>query len=171
MTDKRSILIGAGGAIAGRALVSRLMLLKLRRDVRRLNDGDYRPLLAGFADDAVLRFPEGPHRWSGEHRGKPAIERFLKNFTAAGIRGQLRTIWTAGPPWALTLAARFDDGATGPDGEELYANRVAMVVRTRWGKIVEQDDFFLDTTRITAFEEKLRALGVEAAPRHPSSPA
>jgi ketosteroid isomerase-like protein len=163
MTDKRSILIGAGAAIAGRALVSRLVLLKLRRDVRRLNDGDYGPLLAGYGDDAVLRFNDGPHRWSGEHRGKPAIERFLKNFTSAGLRGELRTIWMAGPPWAITMAARFDDAAVGPDGEELYANRVAMVVRTRWGKIVEHDDFYLDTGRIVAFEEKLRALGIEPA--------
>jgi hypothetical protein len=36
-----------------------------------------------------------------------------------------------------------------------------IVVRTRWGKIVEHEDFYLDTGRIAAFEEKLRALGVE----------
>jgi ketosteroid isomerase-like protein len=163
MIDKRSMLIGAGAAIAGRALLPHLILLKLRRDVRRLNDGDYGPVLSGYADDAVLRFNEGPHRWSGEHRGKGAVERFLQNFTAAGVRGQISQLWIAGPPWALTMAARFDDSATGPNGEELYANHVAMTVRTRWGKIVEHNDFFIDTTRIAAFEEKLRALGVPAA--------
>jgi ketosteroid isomerase-like protein len=161
--DKRSMLIGAGAAVAGRALLPHLVLLKLRRDVKRLNDGDYGPLLAGYADDAVLRFHAGPHRWSGEHRGKPAIERFFKNFTAAGVRGQLGTIWIAGPPWAFTMAGMFEDAATGPGGEELYANRVAIIVRTRWGKIVEHDDFFMDTGRIVAFEEKLSALGVEPA--------
>lgn len=163
MIDKRSAVIGAGTAIAGRALLSRAILLKLRRDIRRVNAGDYRPLLSGYAEDAVLRFPEGPHRWSGEHRGKAAIERFLRNFTGAGIKGELSKIWLSGPPWALTLAVRFNDGATGPRGERLYANRVAMIVRTRWGKIVEHDDFFLDTERITAFEEKLHALGVAPA--------
>jgi ketosteroid isomerase-like protein len=163
MIEKRSLLTGAGAVIAGRAVVSRLVLLKLRRDVRRLNDGDYRPLLSGYAEDAVMRFNTGPHRWSGEHRGKPAIERFLQNFTAAGVQGELTEIWMSGPPWALTMAARFNDGATGADGEELYANRVAMVVRTRWGKIVEHDDFFLDTGRIVSFENKLRARGVEPA--------
>ena len=61
------------------------------------------------------------------------------------------------------MAARFDDRATGPDGEELYANQVAIVVRTRWGKIVEHEDYYLDTGRIVAFEEKLRALGIEPA--------
>ncbi|HYB25539.1 MAG TPA: nuclear transport factor 2 family protein [Solirubrobacteraceae bacterium] len=163
MIDKRSMLIGAGAAIAGRALLPHVVLLKLRRDVRKLNDGDYGSLLSGYADDAVLRFNEGPHRWSGEHRGKAAIERFLQNFTKAGVRGEISKIWLAGPPWAMTMAVRFDDRATGPDGEELYANHVAMTVRTRWGRIVEHDDFYVDTARIVAFEETLRALGVEPA--------
>jgi hypothetical protein len=35
------------------------------------------------------------------------------------------------------------------------------VARTRWGKIVEHDDFYADTGRIVALDEKLRALGVE----------
>jgi ketosteroid isomerase-like protein len=159
MTHKRSLIAGAGAAIAARALLPRLALIKLRRDLRRLNDGDYKPLLAGYADDAVLHFNEGPHRWSGDHRGKPAIERFLREFTAAGLKGEIRDLWIGGPPWAMTLIARFDDRATGPDGEELYSNRVVILARTRWGKIVEHDDFYADTGRILAFEEKLRSLG------------
>ncbi|MBV8956008.1 MAG: nuclear transport factor 2 family protein [Solirubrobacterales bacterium] len=161
MIDKRSLMLGAGAATAARAAVARLILLKLRRDVRRLNEGDYRPLLAAYADDAVLWFNEGPHRWSGVHRGKPAIERFLRNFIGARLKGELRAVWIGGPPWALTLAARFDDRATGPAGEELYGNRVMMMVRTRWGRIVEHEDFYLDTGRIEAFEAKLRTLGIE----------
>jgi ketosteroid isomerase-like protein len=160
MIDRRSLMIGAGAAITGRAILPHVILFKLRRDVRRLNDGDYHPLLSGYADDAVLHFNDGPHRWAGDHRGKPAIERFLRDFVGAGAKGHIRSVWIGGPPWALTLVARFDDRATGPDGEELYANRVAIVARTRWGKIVEQDDFYLDTARIAGFEEKLRALGV-----------
>jgi ketosteroid isomerase-like protein len=160
LIDKRSVAVGAGAAIAGRALLTRLLLMKLRRDTARLNAGDYHALLAGYADDAVLHFNEGPHRFSGDHRGKPAIERFLREFTAAGLQGEIGRLWIGGPPWALTLVARFDDHATGPGGEELYANHVVIVARTRWGKIVEHEDFYLDTARIVAFEEKLRALGV-----------
>ena len=163
MTPTLGFLAGAGAAIAGRALLPHLALLKLRRDVAKLNAGDHRPLLAGFADDAVLHFNEGPHRWSGDHRGKPAIERFLRDFTGAGLQGELGMLWISGPPWALTLAVRFDDHATGPEGEELYANRVMIVARTRWAKIVEQRDFYEDTGRIAALDEKLRALGVEPA--------
>ena len=161
MIDRRSLVAGAGVAIAGRAILRHAILFKLRRDVRRLNAGDYRPLLSGYADDAVMHFNDGPHRWSGEHRGKPAIERFLREFVGAGIRGELRSLWIGGAPWALTLVTRFDDRATGPDGEELYANRVVIVARTRWGKIVDHDDFYFDTARIVAFEQRLRALGVD----------
>ena len=161
MIHKKSLIAGAGATIAARALLPKLALFKLRRDVRRLNAGDYEPLLAGYADDAVLRFNEGPHRWSGDHRGKPAIERFLRDFTGAGLQGEIRGVWIGGPPWALTLIARFDDRATGPGGEELYSNRVVIVARTRGGKIVEHEDFYLDTARIVAFDEKLRELGVE----------
>jgi ketosteroid isomerase-like protein len=160
MIDKRSAIVGAGGAIAARALLPHLLLLKLRRDLRRLNAGDHRPLLAGYADDAVLRFNEGPHRWSGEHRGKSAIDLFLREFMGAGLKGEIGALWIAGPPWALTMVARFDDRAVGPDGEELYSNRVVIVARTRWGKIVEHDDFYEDTARILELERKLQGLGI-----------
>jgi ketosteroid isomerase-like protein len=165
MIHKRSLLAGAGAAIAVRAVLPRLALLKLRSDVRRLNSGDYKPLLAGYADDAVLHFNDGPHRWSGDYRGKPEIERFLREFTAAGLQGEIRELWIAGPPWALTLIARFDDRATGPNGDELYANRVTIVARTRWGKIVEHEDFYEDTGRILAFDEKLREIGIDPVTR------
>lgn len=160
MNHPLSFTAGVGAAVAARALLRRLILLKLRRDVRHLNAGDHAPLLAGFADDAVLRFNEGPHRFSGDHHGKPAIDRFLRNFTSAGLEGVVRSLWIAGPPWALEVVARFDDRATGPDGDEIYANHVAILLRTRWGKVVEQKDFYEDTGRMVEFEQKLRELGV-----------
>jgi ketosteroid isomerase-like protein len=160
---------GVGAAIAARALLAHLLLFKFRRDVRRLNAGDYEPLLASYARDAVLHFNEGPHRWSGEHRGKAQIDGFLRDFTRAGIRGQIRKLWIAGPPWALSIVVRFDDRANGPDGEEIYANRTVLVVRTRWGKIVEHEDFYEDTGRILALEEKLRELGVTPADASPKA--
>jgi ketosteroid isomerase-like protein len=68
----------------------------------------------------------------------------------------------------MTLIARFDDRATAPSGEELYSNRVVIVARTRWGKIVEHDDFYTDTGRILAFEQKLQALGVGPVAAEPA---
>ncbi len=163
MTFRSGLMAGVVGAIVGRALLARVLLLKLRNDVRRLNAGEHQPLLAGYARDAVLHFNDGAHRWAGEHRGKAEIERFLRDFTGAGIQGEIRELWIAGAPWKLTIVVRFDDRASGPDGEEIYANRTALVARTRWGKIVEQEDFYEDTGRILALEEKLRELGIRPA--------
>lgn len=66
----------------------------------------------------------------------------------------------AGPPWRMTLLARFDDHAAAPDGEELYANRTVLLLRTRWGRIVRQADYYEDTVRMAAFDRRLRDLGV-----------
>jgi ketosteroid isomerase-like protein len=156
--------MGATGAVLARSLAVRLALLKLRRDVRALNAGDYRPLLAGYAEDAVLRFNEGEHRWAGEHRGKAAIERFLQEFVAAGLQGEIVDLFMAGPPWRMTLLVRFDDHARAPGGGEvIYRNRTVLVARVRWGRIVWQEDFYEDTERIGALDARLSELGVARA--------
>ncbi len=103
---------------------------------------------------------DGTHRWAGEHRGKPAIERFLRDFVAAGIEGEIVELFFAGAPWRLTLLVRFDDEARAPDGEQIYRNRTFLLARTRWGKIVSQQDFYEDTERISAFDARLTELGV-----------
>ncbi|MGH3406640.1 MAG: nuclear transport factor 2 family protein [Streptosporangiaceae bacterium] len=93
----RAFLVGVAGATLARAGLRQAMLTRLRRDLAALNAGDYQPLLAGFADDAVLVFPGGQHRWAGEHRGRPAIEAFLRDFAAAGLRGDFRDLLTGAP--------------------------------------------------------------------------
>jgi len=155
---------GAGGAIAARALLVRALLVKLRHDVRALNAGDFQPVLSNYAGDAVLQFNEGEHRWAGEHRGTAAIGRFLQNFVGAGLQGDISELLIAGAPWRLTLAARFDDRAHGPAGQELYRNRTILLARTRWGRIVRQEDFYEDTQRISTLESRLTELGIEPAP-------
>ncbi len=163
MSARRTLVAGAALGLLGRTLLVRAIELRLRRDVRRLNSGDYSAFLAAFSDDAVLHFNEGEHRWSGEHRGKAAIERFLQDFTTAGLRGEIRGLWIGGPPWAMTLLVRFDDEASGPGGEQLYSNRVVVLARTRWGKIVEQEDFYVDTVRMSSLEQRLQELGIVPA--------
>jgi ketosteroid isomerase-like protein len=161
MKASRGFLLGIAAAAGGRALMHRLLLRQLARNVAALNAGDYRPLLSNYADDAVLRFNDGPHRWPGDHRGREEIERFLQEFVGAGLQGEVKQLWTSGAPWALTGALRFDDQATAADGERLYTNRVAMVIRTRWGRIVEQQDFYEDSGRIVELEQALRERGIE----------
>jgi ketosteroid isomerase-like protein len=161
--DRRSLFpLSAGvlAAVGAKQLVLRLVLLKLRRDLRALNAGDYGPLLASFAEDAVLRFNEGEHRWAGEHRGRAAIERFFEDFVSAGVKGEIIDLFIAGAPWRMTLMVRFDDHVTTTAGEELYRNRTFLLVRTRWGRIVLQEDFYEDTERIVALDARLSELGV-----------
>ncbi|MCW3018747.1 MAG: hypothetical protein JWN10_1055 [Solirubrobacterales bacterium] len=156
-------LAGAGLALTARALVCRALLFKLRRDVRALNAGDIRPLLSNFAQDAVMRFNDGEHRWAGEHRGKAAIAAFLESFVDAGLRGHVSELFVSGPPWRLTLLARFDDHASDTAGEEIYRNRTILLARARWGRIVSQEDFYEDTQRIVALERRLRSDALRSA--------
>lgn len=159
MLHTPSVLTGVATAIAIRAAMPHLIKAKLNRDLARLNEGDYGRLLAGFADDAVLHFNNGDHRWAGSHRGKAAIEAFLREFVAAGLHGKLGRLWLSGPPWAMELCVRFDDEAHAANGEQIYANRTVLWVSTRWGRIVEQRDFYEDTQRIVDLEAKLVELG------------
>jgi ketosteroid isomerase-like protein len=158
-----TIALGALGALAVRSLFKRALLFKLGRDVRALNAGDYRPLLAGYADDAVLVFNDGAHRWAGVHSGRPALERFFEDFVAARVQGEIVDLFVAGPPWALTLLVRFDDHAHSDDGEQLYRNRTLLLARARWGKIVRQEDFYEDTERIGELDRRLTELGIAPA--------
>jgi ketosteroid isomerase-like protein len=160
-----SLLAGAVLALGARALMPRALLLKFSGDIAKLNAGDHTPLLDAYADDFVLHFAEGPHRWSGDWVGKAGMDRFLQNFTAAGIQGELRQIATSGPLWAMTMWARFDDHADAPDGTRLYENSTVLVLRTRWGKVVEQHDYYVDTARLVEFDRKLTELGVAPIPR------
>jgi hypothetical protein len=107
---------GAAGALAARSLLMRGLLLKFRREVRALNAGHCEPLLADYAQDAVLHFNEGAHRWAGDHRGKPAIARFLEDFVNAGIQGHISELFMAGAPWRMTLLARFKRPRSRPRG-------------------------------------------------------
>ncbi|MDQ8043432.1 MAG: nuclear transport factor 2 family protein [Solirubrobacteraceae bacterium] len=159
------ILVGVVLAFALRALVGQALLVKFRGDVAKLNAGDHAALLAGYADDAVLRFNPGDHRFAGDWVGREQIGRFLENFTAAGLQGEIKAIAMSGPPWALTMWARFDDHASAGDGTPLYANRTVLVVKTRWGKIVDHEDFWVDTAPIDVLDRELAARGVAVVPK------
>ncbi len=161
----KSVAAGAALATAASATLPRLLQAKFTGDVRRLNAGDASTLLRAYADEAVLHFHDGDHRWAGDWVGRADIGRFLENYTRARIQGEIRQIAVSGPPWALTMWVRFDDHADGPDGSRLYDNRTVLVLRTRWGRVVEHEDFYADTEAITALDRRLAALGVAPVPR------
>lgn len=156
----KSVAGGVALGLAARSLAVRALRWKFARDVRRLNAGDASGLISAYAEDAVLSFTDGDHRFAGEWRGKAEIARFLENFTAAGMQGEIKDVAVSGPPWALTIWARFDDHAGGPDGERIYANRTVLVLHTRWGKIVRHEDFYFDTAHMAEFDRRLTELGI-----------
>jgi ketosteroid isomerase-like protein len=128
---------------------------QIRRNVDALGRGDPAPLLRGYADDAVLVFP-GESSWSGEHRGREAIERFLRRFVAAGLTGTAEDILVNGPPWRTRVAVVFSDRAEDGSGNEVYSNRAVLYATARWGRITRQEDFE-DTHKVEAFDRWLEA--------------
>lgn len=127
----------------------------IHRNVRRLNDGDYAPLLSIYAKDAVLVFP-GQNSWAGEHRGRDAIERFLRRFVQAGIKVQVHQILLNGPPWNTKICVRFSDWAKSSDGTVFYENSGVIYGIIAWGKIRLQQDFE-DTEKVTALDRYIAA--------------
>jgi ketosteroid isomerase-like protein len=125
----------------------------VRRNTRALRLGNPGPLLAGYDSDAVLVFP-GTSSWAGEHRGKPAIEAFLKRFLAAGLVGDVQEILVNGPPWRTKICVLFADMARDDSGNVVYENRVALFGCIEWGKIVYQEDY-LDTIKVEEFDRYL----------------
>lgn len=125
----------------------------IRRNVRALAGGDPRPLLAAYGEEAVLVFP-GESTWSGEHRGKAAIEAFLLRFLEAGIVGEVHEILVNGPPWRTTVCVLFSDHVVDAAGTKVYENRAVLFGRVVWGKIVYHEDFE-DTQKVAAFDQYL----------------
>jgi mannose-6-phosphate isomerase-like protein (cupin superfamily) len=63
------------------------------------------------------------------------------------------------------IISEGDCALIAPDGTRIYQNRTALVLRTRWGKIVEQNDFYVDTAPIAELDRKLTELGIQAIPK------
>ena len=149
----------------------------IRRNIARLNAGDYGPALAMYTDDATLTFP-GDNTWATmfrrhergrdaipTHRGRVEIEAFLRRYTEHGIQMVVDDILVNGPPWRARAAVRCHDWIPADDGGDAYDNRAVMWVRTRWGRIVEHEDYE-DTQRTTAYDDRLAGrVATSAQPR------
>jgi uncharacterized protein (TIGR02246 family) len=146
-------LTGAAAAAAARAAYTGAVRAILRRNAAALFAGDPKPLLRMYAPDATMVFP-GVHSWGRTYRGRDEIEAFLRRFHAAGLRGELGTIFVQGPPWATQIAIEFDDHARDKHGTKVYENRALIVLQTRWGRVVHEE-LFEDTQKVAAFDEHL----------------
>jgi ketosteroid isomerase-like protein len=133
------------------------------RNISKLNNGDYRPALAMFRDDATLAFP-GDNSWASEyrsakkgreavatHRGRAEIEAFMRRYVEDGIQMVIEDILVNGPPWNTRVAIRAHVWIEGPDGQDRYNNRAVLFVSTARGRIRAQEDYE-DTERTAAFD-------------------
>jgi ketosteroid isomerase-like protein len=140
----------------------------VKRAIRHLNEGDYGPALALFADDGVLCFP-GDNRWSGQirpvelgrdafvsHRGRAEIEQFLQAYVAERLQMVVDDVLVNGPPWHMRIAVRVHHWAPAEDGTDAYTNRAILFAESKWGKIRRQEDYE-DTERVAAFDLRTRA--------------
>lgn len=141
-----------------------MIRVMFRRNVRRLNQGDYQPLLKMAASDVELAFP-GDNSWSRmfrprpversraqhtTHRGPAEVEAFARRFVEHGLALDVDDILVNGPPWNTRVCARITDGTS--DGT--YANRVCVFIEARWGRITRWEDY-LDTERVAAWDQRL----------------
>ncbi len=133
----------------------------LTRNLARLRNGDYRPLLRLDAKDVRFRFP-GDSSWAVELRGRDELERWLRRFVAAGIQIFADEVVVTGPPWRMTLCVRGTDHLDAPGGERVYENRYVIWGRLAWGRLVDYE-VYEDTQRAAELDGWLQSQGSPAA--------
>jgi ketosteroid isomerase-like protein len=120
--------------------------------IGRLSAGDADTLIRMFAPDAHLVFP-GKSSFAGDHRGRAAIEAWMRRFVALGPKFEVYDVGVAGPPWNLRVFFRFADRIPIPGGGR-YENEGMEYLRIRWGKVHEQR-VYLDTEAVSDFDALL----------------
>lgn len=123
------------------------------RQLARLRAGDHRPLLRLYADDVRFVFP-GESTFSGEVRGRQAMDRWLQRLVQAGLQNFAEQVLVSGPPWNMTLAMRGWDYVKAPDGRVVYENRYVLWGRMAWGRIKEYEAYE-DTGKLEALDRYL----------------
>jgi hypothetical protein len=116
--------------------------------------GELRLPLLGLAQDARLVFP-GNSSFGGEHRGKPAIEGWLRRFAALRPEFHVLDAAAAGPPWNMRVFMSFRDRIVAPDGY-VYENAGMELITLKWG-VIREIRVHLDTEKVTALDAHLGA--------------
>lgn len=152
--------IGAAAAVAGRSAMAAMVRRRFARGTRDIARGDRSTMLAAYAEDAVIHFHPGTHRFGGDWVGKKAIDRFLQNLVAVRLQGEFQQLTVIGPPWAMNVWVHLRFSSDAEDGTRLYENSTVLLLRTRWGKVVEQHDFYRDSEPLNSFETLLTERGI-----------
>ena len=127
----------------------------LSRNMARVREGDYRPMVRLYADDVRFRFP-GDSSWAADIEGKDELERWLDRFVHTGLQIYADEVIVQGPPWKTTLCVRGTDLLKTPEGETVYENRYVIWGRMAWGRLKEYE-VYEDTQRTAALDGYLAA--------------
>lgn len=136
----------------------------LRRNIAKLNRGDYSMMLKMADPDFELAFP-GENSWATmfrpvqrgrhrhvTHRGIEEATAFADRFVAEGIQFQIEDILVNGPPWNTRIALRVHDFVPGDAGaEDRYNNRAVLFLELRWGRLMRWEDYE-DTERVAGWD-------------------
>jgi ketosteroid isomerase-like protein len=131
----------------------RLMAALIRRNMKLIRAGDYRPTLRMDAKDIRFRFP-GDNSWAGEIHGKDELERWLQRFVKVGLQIYADEVVVKGWPWNMTLCIRGTDHLDAPGGERVYENRYVIWGRVEWGRLKDYE-VYEDTQRSKTLDDYL----------------
>jgi ketosteroid isomerase-like protein len=129
--------------------------------MKRTRAGDIRPTLMFDAPDVTLTFP-GQNSWSGEHRGKDEVARWLRRLAAVGIQTFPDEVVATGFPWRTTVCVRGHDFLRDADGAVVYENRFVIWGRMKWGRL-EEYEVYEDTHKANQLDTYLDAPRSELA--------
>lgn len=124
----------------------------LTRNMARLRNGDYRPLLRLDAKDIRFRLPGGSS-WATEIDNRDDLERWLQRFVDTGLEIHPDEVMVQGPPWNTTLCVRGTDHLDTEDGR-VYENRYVIWGRMAWG-LLREYEVYEDTQASKAPDEYL----------------
>jgi ketosteroid isomerase-like protein len=105
----------------------------IRRNMSRLNEGDYRSAVQLDAPDIQFRFP-GDSSWATEIHNREDHARWLQRFSDAGLQLDAHEVVAQGLPWNTTLCVRGTSHLDSEDGR-VYENRYVMWGRMAWGRL------------------------------------
>jgi ketosteroid isomerase-like protein len=139
-------------------LFSWLAKTMLRRNMARLNEGNYGPTLQLDAPDVRFRFP-GDSSWATEIDNREDLGRWLQRFVDTGLHIEADEVVAQGPPWNMTLCIRGTDHLDTEDGR-VYENRYVIWGRIAWGRLREYE-VYEDTQASKKLDDYLASRGSE----------
>jgi hypothetical protein len=142
-------------------MYSRLVTRLLGFIYGKVSKGELRLPLLGVARDACLFFP-GESSFGGEHRGKPAIEAWMRRFASLRPEFTVHDGGAAGPPWNMRIFMRFSDRIIAPNGY-VYENQGMEYIVVRLG-LIREIRVHLDTEKVTALDAQLGEVERQARP-------